>query len=668
MSDGVYIPGISSKSNAQSSIDKIMEAKKKKLTKINDSKDSIAEKRKEMQTVGTKVVSLMQKSKALYGVNSPFDDKISNSNDDGFSAKVTKYADVAEHSVRVEQKAKAHRVGSSSLNRSYDVPEGTYKFKISEKPVNVDFEGGDLEKFAKKISDEGKDVIKASITNDTEKTRILVLESVRTGKKNFISFDDDFTKNFFEKIGFFEKVPSFEKNFVLDRQNITVLNGTKTPLINNSKLILRKDENLLYNMDESIKHRDGLVLEVDMKKIDNTPGAAGSRQNSVPNGPDFSETGEAVVYDVQLEGERPDLDIPPYKKPDEIKPQVIVNDDKYLEIKTNKRTIQLDELNVTTDGSKLRFKMPDLIDKDESVTGLVFKNKNTYKEIEVSGIKFVDEDSAGGVKFKRELSKPDDSRIFVDGIEIIRDSNTIDDVLKGVTINLFDKTNGDALLQVDRDYEKMVNGITEFVGEYNSLLKDIYDRIDANKETGEEGVLAKENELKNFISRMRVIMMNSYPTEIGAELSMLNQIGISTNEAVSPGQVKDVNKDKLKGYLEMNEDKFVNKFMEVMEKHPSSVKQLFGSDKNGDFAYDDGVAVQIEKLLKSYTQKSVGFFDIRNTGYTDDIKEKEKEAKEYENKLTEEEQKLKEQFMKMEKAQQELEDGKKKFENFNKGN
>ena len=47
-------------------------------------------------------------------------------------------------------------------------------------------------------------------------------------------------------------------------------------------------------------------------------------------------------------------------------------------------------------------------------------------------------------------------------------------------------------------------------------------------------------------------MMNSYPTKYGVQLSLLSQIGISTNES-SAG----FDKSKLNGTLEVNEKKFV---------------------------------------------------------------------------------------------------------------
>ena len=115
-----------------------------------------------------------------------------------------------------------------------------------------------------------------------------------------------------------------------------------------------------------------------------------------------------------------------------------------------------------------------------------------------------------------------------------------------------------------------------------------------------------------------------------------------------------------------DEDKFIDKFIEVMEKYPDGVKELFAKDTNQDFIPDTGIAVEINNLLKGYMQKSTGFFDMRDDRLKRMRENKQKEIDKYEEKLVDEERKLKEQFIKMEQAGQELEDSRKKFDNLGK--
>ncbi|MCH5149984.1 MAG: flagellar filament capping protein FliD, partial [Spirochaetales bacterium] len=269
--------------------------------------------------------------------------------------------------------------------------------------------------------------------------------------------------------------------------------------------------------------------------------------------------------------------------------------------------------------------------------------------------------------FANELEKPHDAVLELDGLHVTRKSNVIDDLLKGVSLTILGKTDGEASLNVDYDYSKMVGDITEFLSEYNQLIDMINtrtsfvgtnDTLSEEEKESKKGSLKSESELKNLALKLRTIIMNSYPTKYGAEFSMLSQIGISTNETGGS--------NKLKGLLEFDEDKFIDKFIEVMEKYPDGVKELFAKDTNQDFIPDTGIAVEINNLLKGYMEKSTGFFDMRNDKLKQMKENKQKEIDKYEEKLVEEEKELREQFLKMEQAGQELEDSRKKFDNLNK--
>ena len=118
-----------------------------------------------------------------------------------------------------------------------------------------------------------------------------------------------------------------------------------------------------------------------------------------------------------------------------------------------------------------------------------------------------------------------------------RKKNLIEDLVKGVKFNVLGPTDGEALIQIDRDYPKIVDALVSFLSEYNSLLDTIYtktervERGDVKKddeETG-RGTLTNERELRALASQLRMILMNPYETQYGAELAMLSQVGISTN-------------------------------------------------------------------------------------------------------------------------------------------
>lgn len=656
MGDGSFIPGISDKYNSNEAIDKVMRAKRVKLKSLEKDKEDLIKIGKAWNEIKKKLVSLSSKAKDLYSFKAPFEEKISKSSDENsFNASVTRTAEIGEYSFEVLQKSTAHRIASDSLPKNYKIPAGRYKIFVGKNEVNIPYDGGAVDNFLDKIKLYGKDNLKATITWNTKDSQILILEAGKTGKDNVITFGDEKTKSVFKKMGFFENTISYDKKIQLTQNNVKDLSNVRTSInfLQNNSLLLKPNTIYRINLPESIPYRENLKFQIDMKidKIDTQ-----KLQNREPTGPNFTREGNLTIFDENVKGESSIINIPKFVKNNE-KPK-IVNDDHYIEIVTNKRTIKIDELDVSQNKKTLEFNIPDIIRQDESIEALVLKNNNTLKKLETGNLRFFDETSLAGVKYRHLLSEPKDSIIKLDGIKVKRDSNTLDDVIKGVTLYIFNKTNGEGTLQIDRDYDKIVSAITDFFKDYNDLIKFI------NKETtvksDGKGEFAGDYMLSSMVNKLRNIMMNPHKTAYGEEMALLSQIGISTNSSTE----FSLDRAKMDGTLEVDE----NVFLQKLEKNTIGIKQLFGYDQDSDYIIDTGVAFDISQLLKGYTEKGTGIFDARNHTYREEIKQKEKDIVSYKEKMTKEEQKLREQFYKMEKSANELEENTKKFDNFNKQN
>ena len=90
------------------------------------------------------------------------------------------------------------------------------------------------------------------------------------------------------------------------------------------------------------------------------------RESIIPTGPDFTKKGDVTLFDIHIEGESPIVRIPPYEKPKE---PVVVEDDHFIDIVTNKRKIELNELDVNDTKKTLSFRINELIGKDEAMKG-----------------------------------------------------------------------------------------------------------------------------------------------------------------------------------------------------------------------------------------------------------------------------------------------------------
>lgn len=674
---GSIVPGLSNKYNSQATIEKIMNKKREKVDKMNDEKKKIDETRQSMGEVGQKVLSLDRSAKRLYGTASSFENKIGESSSSQITTKIEKTADRGEYSVNVIEKASSHKIASVPLNKNFKVDAGNYQITSGGKTANVRFAGGNLEKFHKEILDQAKDVVKSSIISNTPKTRVLVLESKSVGENSRIDFSNETSKALFRKMGFFTETTSIDKNYSLNNEENESLSEKSFVIENGQSCFLDLASDNLPNSSYLTVDLDLFLSEKESLQPDKSDDITEQKLNE--HGETFSEVGKSSVMGVELPGDKFILNLPEQQSVNSGENDVInqINDNYkgqslfLVELETSDGKIPLNDLNLSETNKTYSINLEDVLPTDSKLLGISFSNMDYRKDFNVGKIRIYTKNQNANetneIVFANELEKPHDAVLELDGLRVTRKSNVIDDLLKGVSLTILGKTDGEVSLNVDYDYSKMVGDITEFLSEYNQLIDMINtrtsfvsssDTLSDEEKENKKGSLNSESELRNLSLKLRTIIMNSYPTKYGTEFSMLSQIGISTNETGGT--------NKLRGLLEFDEDKFIDKFIEVMEKYPDGVKELFAKDTNQDFIPDTGIAVEINNLLKGYMQKSTGFFDMRDDKLKRMKENKQKEIDKYEEKLVDEERKLKEQFLKMEQAGQELEDSRKKFDNLNK--
>jgi len=273
------------------------------------------------------------------------------------------------------------------------------------------------------------------------------------------------------------------------------------------------------------------------------------------------------------------------------------------------------------------------------------------------------------------VSSAGDALISMNGIEITRESNEIDDLLPGVNITLHGSGEQPVILDIDRDLESIKENLYNFIGYYNRLLMhiDILTRHDEQvletamfldddeKEQAEEdlGLLQGNTTLMQVKSRLQRIMMDPYPTDGGRALNLLAQIGISTSGGgfQSSGTV---DRTRLRGYLQIDE----GKLEESVTRTGEWVKQLFGYDRDNDLAVDSGAAYQMDNYLKAYVETG-GIVSTRLTTLDSSIARKDREIERYNEHLQDYEAELRRKFGEMEGALDSLEKSSQAIENLN---
>ena len=140
---------------------------------------------------------------------------------------------------------------------------------------------------------------------------------------------------------------------------------------------------------------------------------------------------------------------------------------------------------------------------------------------------FVNDD--GG--YANELVAADQAIFSVDGVEVTRSSNTVDDVIDGVTLYLYAEEEGTEItLEIDEDASSVYDAIEAFVDAYNELRSFVITNqsYEAGQGADEDAVLFGDSLLSSVVSSVYDALSFKEDSDTYATLS---SIGITFDES-----------------------------------------------------------------------------------------------------------------------------------------
>ena len=120
-----------------------------------------------------------------------------------------------------------------------------------------------------------------------------------------------------------------------------------------------------------------------------------------------------------------------------------------------------------------------------------------------------------------------DASVTVDGVTYARSSNTISDIIPGVTLNL--ESLGSGTLTISTDNTAIAGNIQDFVDAFNELTAFIDEQTEFNPETFATGTLFGNSSVQNLETTLRRIATGQV-TGTGGTFEFLSQIGITTQD------------------------------------------------------------------------------------------------------------------------------------------
>ncbi len=134
--------------------------------------------------------------------------------------------------------------------------------------------------------------------------------------------------------------------------------------------------------------------------------------------------------------------------------------------------------------------------------------------------------TAGNGKNLSVLQDAKNSILKIDGIDIVKSSNSITDAIEGVTLNLVGLTSGSALnLSVATNQDAVKTSVTSFVDAYNKLDTTLRN-LTKFDETGQaNGALLGDSTARSVINQIRAVMNTAIAN--GSSINSLTQIGVT---------------------------------------------------------------------------------------------------------------------------------------------
>lgn len=175
------------------------------------------------------------------------------------------------------------------------------------------------------------------------------------------------------------------------------------------------------------------------------------------------------------------------------------------------------------------------------------------------------------------------AEITVDGVDLIRQSNTVSDAITGLKLNLLsaqDSSDSAITLTTSTDEDTVTSKIQEFIDNYNAVIEYLRDNVDTDSTTNERGVLANDTVAKALRTSIRSILGSSVSSSSSSDYTTLTSIGL---------------KIASDGTLSIDDSTTLS---DAITEDISAVSNLFTNSSG------DGIADQLKDLLDTYTSTS----------------------------------------------------------------
>jgi flagellar hook-associated protein 2 len=657
MSD-IYIPGVKSRFETDKLIEDLMRLERVPKERTEKNVENLETQKTYWQEIGRKISSLRESARQLFSFQNPFSERIGVSSDDSvITVAAVRDAGERKYSFTVKQLAQADRFLSLPLEDSFRVDSGTYTFTVGEDTVSFPFKGGTLKEFVDVLNRRGRDKVGASIIAVEKGSKSLLIESKLTGAGKGLSFADDAEKLAVIS-GIADRVDDARRDFPLSGDSVKPVSDAQYLIFKEDVLQVAAGGAASIPLNPPVRAIPSLVIQFE------TSAEILPDDYTVPlppPGPSIPPPDSVEYGGVTIENEASSVPLPPWKAPEQRR----VDDLTVLSLAFSDGTrVALPPVTDSRNFSSVQYNLEEFAGS-RAIVSLDLVNRNTHRDISIRNIRILDPDAQKGFKPRNAVSTAQDAVITMEGIEIKRPTNSIDDLIPGLTVNPKGISSRPVTVGIEPNREAIKESIIGLVGNYNRLMAEInvltrndtqiieelsYLSADEREELRKRmGAFNGDTTLGQFKTSLQRAATMPYETAEDQDLVLLAQIGIGTDVRRS-GMGGSYDPSRLRGYLEIDE----RVLDAALETRLTGVQQLFGYDTNGDLIVDSGLAYTMDSLAKPYVE-SGGFISLKTGTIDSRVSQDKRRIETMERQLAAKEAQLKLQYGQMEGAYNRME-------------
>ncbi|MDR0602612.1 MAG: flagellar filament capping protein FliD [Treponema sp.] len=668
MSD-IYVPGVKSRFNTEKLIEDLMKVERVPRDRVEKNVESLESNKGYWQEIGRRIGSVRDSSRQLYSFQNPFNERRAFSTDESvITASATREAVERDYRFTVRQVAQADRFISPPLENGYKVEGGTYTFTVGKDEISFNFRGGTLQEFVDALNRRGGDKIGAGLVNVERGAKSLLIESKLTGAENRLGFAAAAEKLALQT-GIVERINDSRRDLAITEETIRTGDGKDRVQMADGALRVNAGASASIPFSPALYADPSLVIRFETAvEQKNTTDADIAKP---PPGPAIPPSGSVSYGGITIENDLSSVPLPEWTPPP---PPVRVDNLAILSLTfSDGSTGVLPPLADTGNFSLRQYSLSEIAG-GKTIVSLDMVNNNTHRDVSIRNISIFDPSVTGGFKPQNPISTAQDALVTMEGIEIRRPVNDIDDLIPGVTVTPRSPSDRPVTLSIKPDREAVKDAIISLVGNYNRLMAEINvltrrdDRIVEEltylnaDEQGEMkkrlGIFQGDSTLNQLRGALQRSVSAPYPTDGERSLAFLAQIGIGT-DVRRGGAGGGYDQSRLRGYLEIDERALDS----ALETKLPEIKQLFGSDTDGDLIADTGIGYTLETLTKPYVETG-GIISLKTGTIDSRISQDRRRIETMERQLAVKEAELKVQYGRMEAAYNRMEQMSTSLDNF----